>query len=275
MVDKIPEIVSATKARQNFGDLLSRANIAKEEFIIERDGKQLAMLVPIKSETSAPPQEESPQQATDIQAAVLSTFDTVNRLDFRNSAAVCKQLWESVQGKTDQSSLAKQTTEVKFSFKQGDSIFIDSDPIIYYWSGNEIYFGVMEEIFNNIYQNHVQCFFSTITIIKSTILQNKAKDFSLAKKCLTYLNSSSNFNYHKINESDSALIAKVQSDYKDLTIDESIQLGSAMSIGADYFLTNNPKYKGLPDKIVGCSINIIILGYPNKRKPPIAELPIA
>ncbi|MDD5759749.1 MAG: hypothetical protein PHI06_11795 [Desulfobulbaceae bacterium] len=275
MAGKTPEVIAATKARQNFGDLLSRANIAQEEFIIERDGKQLAMLVPIKPETSAPQQEEGPQQENDVKAAISSTFDVVNRLDFRNSAGICKALWGSVLGEADKSSVTEKKTEVKFPFKRGDSIFIDADPIIYYWAENAVYFGVMEEIFNSIYQNNVQCFFSALTLIRSIINQTEKQEFSLTKKCSTFLNSSSNFNYHKIDGSDSALIAKVKSDYKDLNIDESIQLGSALSIGADYFLTNNSVYKLLPKRIVGYEINIIILDDLIKCQPPVVDLPVA
>lgn len=258
MSAKPPETVSATKARQNLGDLLSRVQIAKEEFVIERDGKQLAMLVPVKSETTDTSCEESLHQESVLKALAPSSSDIGKRLDFRNSAGICKALCGSVQGETNKLFSAKQTVEIKHSFKHGDSIFIDVDPVIYYWSKNDIYFSMMEEIFNNVYENNVQCFFSSITIIGSIIYQTEKKEYSLTKKCCTYLNNSENFNFIKTDESVSSLAATIKS-LNNLDIDAAIQLGSAISVGADYFLTTNPVYKSGPNKILACAINIIRL----------------
>lgn len=41
--------VSAMKARQQFGEILNRVDLVHDQFIIERDGRPLAAIVPISS----------------------------------------------------------------------------------------------------------------------------------------------------------------------------------------------------------------------------------
>ena len=40
----MPEVISATKVRENFADILNRVNYAGEEFIVERQGKPTALI---------------------------------------------------------------------------------------------------------------------------------------------------------------------------------------------------------------------------------------
>ena len=40
--------LTAMEARQNFGEILNRVNLVHDQFIIERNGKPLAAIVPIK-----------------------------------------------------------------------------------------------------------------------------------------------------------------------------------------------------------------------------------
>ena len=41
--------ISAMEARQRFGEILTRVNLVHDQFIIERNGKPLAAIVPIDS----------------------------------------------------------------------------------------------------------------------------------------------------------------------------------------------------------------------------------
>ena len=66
--------VSAVEARQKLGELLNRVALRQEEIIIERAGRKIARLSPIKN------QESRPQ----------------GRLDFRKSAGLGKKIWQNL-----------------------------------------------------------------------------------------------------------------------------------------------------------------------------------
>lgn len=68
------ESVSAVEARQKLGELLNRVDLLNEEVIIERAGKKIARLSPIKSVKSR----------------------TRGKLDFRNAAGLGKEIWENI-----------------------------------------------------------------------------------------------------------------------------------------------------------------------------------
>jgi len=64
--------ISAVEARQHFGEMLSRVVLRQEEIIIERAGKQVARLAPLKD---APP---TPR----------------GKLDFRTAAGLGQDVWQ-------------------------------------------------------------------------------------------------------------------------------------------------------------------------------------
>jgi antitoxin (DNA-binding transcriptional repressor) of toxin-antitoxin stability system len=66
--------VSAVEARQKLGELLNRVDLLNEEVIIERAGKKIARLSPIKSAKTR----------------------SRGKLDFRNAAGLGKEIWEKI-----------------------------------------------------------------------------------------------------------------------------------------------------------------------------------
>jgi prevent-host-death family protein len=68
--------VTAVTARQNLGDLLNRVALTSEEIIIERAGKKVARLVSCE------------------QKSVCAS----GKLDFRTSAGLGRELWNTVDG---------------------------------------------------------------------------------------------------------------------------------------------------------------------------------
>ena len=66
--------VSAVEARQKLGELLNRVALRQEEIIIERAGRKIARLSPIKNGESRPQ----------------------GRLDFRKSAGLGKKIWQNL-----------------------------------------------------------------------------------------------------------------------------------------------------------------------------------
>lgn len=48
LVITMTHTIAAIKARQNLGDLLNRVSLKHDEFIIERGGRPMAVMIPIK-----------------------------------------------------------------------------------------------------------------------------------------------------------------------------------------------------------------------------------
>jgi antitoxin (DNA-binding transcriptional repressor) of toxin-antitoxin stability system len=68
--------VTAVAARQSLGELLNRVALANEEIIIERAGKKVARLVSCEEK-------------------IVSAS---GKLDFRTSAGLGRELWNTVEG---------------------------------------------------------------------------------------------------------------------------------------------------------------------------------
>lgn len=66
--------VSAVEVRQKLGEILNRVALRQEEIIIERAGKEIARLSPIKGKAR----------------------DPKGKLDFRKAAGLGKGIWEDV-----------------------------------------------------------------------------------------------------------------------------------------------------------------------------------
>jgi antitoxin (DNA-binding transcriptional repressor) of toxin-antitoxin stability system len=68
------ESVSAVEARQKLGELLNKVALMRKEIMIERAGKKIARLCPLRDDEARPS----------------------GKLDFRKAAGLGKEVWENV-----------------------------------------------------------------------------------------------------------------------------------------------------------------------------------
>lgn len=240
MNGKSSEIVSATKARQNFGGLLDRVDLKQEEFIIERDGRQMAKLAPLGQ---APLANETPN---DQHLPPVIIQDLEGKLDFRTSIGLGKESGDSSQKVDD--IVNGEMVKCVLALKHGDSLFLDSSPLIYFWTWHEQYAPIMKSILDKVYELNIQCIVSHLTYIETIGLPMQKKDYALVGRYTDYFRNSLNVHFCPIDVQVCQKAAMIAEEYK-LQTHEAMQLSIALLSGVTYFLTGNKAFANLPIKI--------------------------
>ena len=85
-----PKKVAASKARNNFSDLISKVEYTGQEFLIERYGEVVAKLMPVEKtqETTQTPQEEEPKEQAqpNLKEPAYQEVDRPKRLNLKPEA---------------------------------------------------------------------------------------------------------------------------------------------------------------------------------------------
>ncbi len=132
------------------------------------------------------------------------------------------------------------------NIKRGETVFIDSAPLIYYWEENKKYFHQISMLFDEIYDADVQITASLITYIEVITYPIKENNLKLAAKYRDYFTNSANFALYPVN----LLVAEKTALYRveyNLKTPDAIQLATAEICGADYVITNDSEWKKIPN----------------------------
>ncbi len=128
-------------------------------------------------------------------------------------------------------------------------VFVDTAPFIYFFEKHPKYLSFMERFFNDVYEKDIQVFTSIITYMEITTLPARLNNYQLVKKYRDYFTYSQNINLFPIDLVISEQAVRLRAKYKIKTPD-AIQLGTAISCGADIIITNDKGWDQISDQPV-------------------------
>lgn len=127
---------------------------------------------------------------------------------------------------------------MKLQLKSGDSLFLDTGPLVYFWEKREQYYEKLTALFDQVYAHNIQCTISLLTYTEVINFPLKNRRLRLAAKYRDYLTNSININLYPFNLLVADKTAFFMAKY-DLNIPSATQLATAAICGADYLLTSN------------------------------------
>jgi predicted nucleic acid-binding protein len=128
------------------------------------------------------------------------------------------------------------------SLKSGESLFIDTLPLIYFWEENPQYFERLVSLFDQVYALDIQCTISLLTYTEVVGFALKKKVPRIAAKYRDYLTNSGNINLYPFNLLVADKTAFFMAKY-DLNMAAATQLATAAICGADHVLTSNREWE--------------------------------
>lgn len=135
---------------------------------------------------------------------------------------------------------------------KGNTVFIDSAPLIYFIEGHTSYQSVLATLFKENDIGSFSFITSTITLLEVLVLPIRLGRGDIATQYQKLLTESSNIEIIELTTTIAARAAQLRATYN-LKTPDSIQLATAMEYNADYFLTNDVKLKNID------GINILTL----------------
>ncbi|MDO9530039.1 MAG: PIN domain-containing protein [Syntrophales bacterium] len=131
--------------------------------------------------------------------------------------------------------------------EQINTIFIDTAPVIYYIEAHPEFGPLVKEVVNSFQSEKLIAFSSVITLTEVLSKPVEAGDEKLAKKFAEFLKHGRNFNLIEISVGIAEKAGRLRGQYPALKTIDSIQLSTAVDVGADVFLTNDKKLKKIKE----------------------------
>ncbi|MGB5985899.1 MAG: PIN domain-containing protein [Desulfobacterales bacterium] len=130
------------------------------------------------------------------------------------------------------------------NLKHSDLIFIDTAPFIYFFEKHLLYFPHMIRLFDLVYERQAQIITSMITFIEIASYPMAQGHIKLIRKYRDYFTRGENISLIPIDLIIAEETTRVRAKYK-LKTPDAIQIGTAISHGADYIITNDKGWKAL------------------------------
>ncbi len=130
--------------------------------------------------------------------------------------------------------------------RDGDIIFVDTSPFIYFFENHPDYLPAMQTFFDQVYSCNAQVITSIITYIEITTHPVRQGNRPLARKYREYFSYSDNLTLLPLDMSIADEVVHLRATYG-LRTPDAIQLGTALAAGADYVLTNDRKWNQVED----------------------------
>ena len=124
----------------------------------------------------------------------------------------------------------------------GKTVFLDTAPIIYHVEGKQAYAQDLTEMFAAIDEGTIQAQTSVLTLLEVLVLPLRMKQADLARQYEELISGSANLQVIPADKEIAKKAAELRAVYGFRTPD-AIQVASAISIGADVFLTNDAQLK--------------------------------
>ena len=130
--------------------------------------------------------------------------------------------------------------------KPGDMVFLDTAPFIYFFEKHPGYFPALSAFFDQLYETDAQAITSIITYIELTTHPARQKKYQLVRKYRDYLSHSHNISLFPLDMNIADYVVQLRATYAFKTPD-AIQIGTAISCGADYIITNDKAWQQLEE----------------------------
>ena len=124
------------------------------------------------------------------------------------------------------------------SLSAGQSLFLDTAPLIYLFEEHDQFLRPVEDLLDQAYALQVQMVTSLVTYIEILTLPTRLGDSRLAARYRDFLTNSENLSLYPINLAVADEATRLRADYG-LRTPDAIQMAIARVCGADVFVTND------------------------------------
>lgn len=128
---------------------------------------------------------------------------------------------------------------------RGQSIFLDTAPLIHLFEEHDEYLPVVEQILDEAHNNGADLVTSMVTYIEILTAPLRAGSNVLASRYREYLTNSEGLSIYPLNVSVADEAARLRAEHG-LRTPDAIQIATATTCGADFFLTNDRQLSRVP-----------------------------
>jgi predicted nucleic acid-binding protein len=129
---------------------------------------------------------------------------------------------------------------------QGSVVGFDTMPLIYYIEENSNYSNVVDPFFEAIERSEFRVVTSIVTLLKVLVHPIRNGDAILAQEYRDLLFNTEDLSTMEVDQGIAEEAARLRASYNIRTPD-SIQMATAISVGASFFLTNDTRLPSLPN----------------------------
>lgn len=148
---------------------------------------------------------------------------------------------------------------------QGKVVGLDTAPLIYYIEDHPTYRKIVDPFFDMMERGELAVTTSTLTLLETLVLPIRRSDKELAQRYRDALLDSEGLEMIDISQAILEKAAWLRAFHAIRTPD-AIQMATAITEGAEFFLTNDKKLPSLPDLAV-LIVDNIVLGEETKKEP--------
>ena len=130
---------------------------------------------------------------------------------------------------------------------QINTIFIDTAPIIYYIEAHPQFGPLIKEIVDSFQSGRLIAFSSVLTLTEVLPKPIEIGDEKLTRKFAEFLKDGKNLNLIEISANIAERAGRLRGQYPYLKAIDSIQISTAIDVGADAFITNDIKLKQIEE----------------------------
>ena len=130
--------------------------------------------------------------------------------------------------------------------QRGQTVFADTVTFIYYFENHEVYADRLDRLFQSFADLNVQIVTSMVTYIEVLTLPEKNGNHRLAAKYRDYLTNSENLSVYPLDFQVADEAVRLRAKHG-LRTPDAIQLATARVCGADVVLTNDQRWRIVPN----------------------------
>ena len=142
---------------------------------------------------------------------------------------------------------------------EGETVFVDTAPFIYFFEENEKYIDRVGELFESVSRLDIRIVTSIVTYIELLTLPEKAGDLRLAAKYRDFLTNSDQVSIYPLNLGVADAAIGFRAKYG-LKTPDAIQLAVAEVCGADWVITNDRNWQNVSELEI-----VLVSDLPAKR----------
>lgn len=128
-----------------------------------------------------------------------------------------------------------------------NTLFIDTAPVIYFIEAHPQFGPLAKEAINTFQSGSISAFSSVITLTEVLSKPSETGDEALANKFAEFLKHGRNLTLLEVTLSIAERAGRLRGRYKDIKTIDSLQIATAIDVGADAFLTNDKKLKKIEE----------------------------
>ncbi len=130
---------------------------------------------------------------------------------------------------------------------QINTIFIDTAPIIYYIEAHPQFGPLIKDVVDSFQSGRLIAFSSVLTLTEVLPKPIEIGDEKLTRKFAEFLKYGKNLNLIEISANIAERAGRLRGQYPYLKAIDSIQISTAIDVGADAFVTNDIKLKQIKE----------------------------